>query len=320
MPSGSLIDANSEVVDGDKSLLKIAGVIVVGILIALATGFFFDKALFTYGILSGTFFLSVFVLQNLFIKDLDKVILSLFLESLGFTVFFYRDFSYHLVAGSIILAMLLFWGSYKARKELEATVRIRFFRASRLALNSAVPAIFVFMSLIFLARGTVFTETNLQSLLESFSPLIRGYVPAFSFSKPTGELIKDIALGNMSSEELVAFNKLPQSARDQAVNKTVEELSLRVEPYFGSTFSPEKSLSQNVYAAAAIRINGLDENSRMYFTAWLMLLILFSARSLVPIIQIPISILAFLIYQIILATNFAVVQLESRSREVLLLK
>lgn len=320
MGNNSLLQSASDVSDVDRSILKISIVIAAAVLTAGFSSFFFGIGGFVYGAILAVLFLVIFILQNLFIKSLDKLFLAALLETAALALPFYQNFSGYFVIAASVLAVLLFKASFDSRRELEATIKVRFFRISRLSLNLTIPALALFIVVMFVIKGGLWTENSLRTLLQPITPLAAKHIPTFSFSMQTGELLSDIVVSNLSEQEINDLNKLPLWAQNQLIAEPVSQIKEKIESLIMSEVDLEKPISTNIYNGLHSRYSGLNSTSRIILIAVLLVLLFSLIKSLVPFIYVPLALLAFILYEILLATNFVVVQLESRSREVIILK
>lgn len=320
MNNNSLLQSASDVVDVDRSILKISIVIAAAVLTAGFSSFFFEKGEFIYGAILAVLFLVIFILQNLFIKGLDKLFLAALLETAVWALPFYQNFSGYFVIVASVLVVFLFKASFDSRKELEATIKVRFFRVSRLSLNLAIPALILFLLVMFVTRGGLLTEEGLNILLRPVTPLAMRYVPTFSPSISTGELLNDIVVSNLSEQEVKDLNKLPLWAQNQLIAKSVSQFQEKITSLIGSEIDLQKPISTNIYNALHSGYSGLNPTSKTILIAVLLVILYSLIKSIVPFVHAPIALSAFILYEILLASNFVVVQLESRSREVIILK
>ncbi len=320
MSNSPLLTSSADVVDVDRSLLKISLLILAVTLAAGLTGFFLEREQLLYGSLTGVIFFTLFIIQNLFIKGLDKLFFASLVESGAMSLPFYQNFSGYFVITVLILIALLFKAAFDSRRELEATIKIRFFRISRLSMNIAVPGVILFFLIMFVIKGGLFTENGVKVLLQPLSPVVVKYIPDFSVEAETGELLNDIVVSSLGEAEIKDLNKLPLWAQNQLIAESVRQFKERIEGFIGNKIDLQKSVSTNVYDALNSGYNNLTSSSRAVLITVVLLLLFSFIRSLVPFIHAPIALFSFVIYEILLASNFAVVQLESRSREVIILK
>lgn len=306
--------------DVDRSMLKISIVIFMVVLFAGLTGYFFHRGEIIYSFVSGILFLIIFILQNLFIKGFDKLFLAVLLASGFMALPFYRSFSGYFIIVVAFLFTLLFKASFDSRKELEATVKIRFLKISHLSLELAMPAVILFLLVMFIMEGNAFTEEKIGVALKPFTPLITKYVPTFNPTMPAGELLNDLVVSNLGKQEIEELNKLPLWAQDQLISKSMEQFKERIENLIGAKIDVEKSVAGNIYDALRSGYANLTYVSKVILVIISFVLLYSLIKSLTSLIFAPISLLAFILYEILLASNFFVIQLESRSREVILLK
>jgi hypothetical protein len=317
--NNSLLESKPDVVDVDRSVVKIIIVVLFGIISAVLTGLFFEKGEYIFSLISALAFLVVFIIQNIFIKSFDKIFIADFLQVAALSAMFYKLFSGYLLAAIIVLIILLFKASFDAKRELNSTLKIRFFRISKLILGSAAPAVFIFLVAIFLIQGVSIKESWLDRAFYPVTPFVKQYLPDFSPQMPVSELLKDMALSGLQESDVEKINELPKWAANQMIEESIAQLEERMEALTGSDIVPENSVSSNVYSIISDKIAGLSSASRLYLGVIVIVTAFIFIKSLMPIIYPVIAFAAFIIYEILLAVKFAVVQLETRSKEVVIL-
>lgn len=320
MSNNSLLANNTDIVDADRSILKILLFIFAVALVAGFAGFLLEREQLLYGIIVGVVFLSLFTLQNLFIKGYDKLFLASLVESVAMSLPFYKNFSGYFVIAGLTLVILLFKASFNVRKELEASMKIRFLKISRISMNMAMPGIILFFLGLFIIRGEFLTREGVSLALEPLSPIAAKYIPKFSFEASTGELLNNIVISSLGEIETENLNKIPLLSRNKLIAESVNGFQDRIKGFVGTEISLEKSVSANVYDILNTRYNNLTTASKTILIVMIFLSLFSLIITLVPLAHIPIAILTFVMYEIFLVSGFAVVQLEPRSREIIILK
>ena len=264
--------------------------------------------------------LIVFVLQNLFIKSFNKLFLATLLEAIALSLPFYQSFSNYFVLAVLVLFVFLSKASFDSRRELEATIKVRFLRVAKLSLNPAIPTVILFLLVMLTIQGRVFTEEGIGTILRPLTPLMNRYAPTFLPSMPAGELLNDVVVANLGKEELSELNKLPSWAQKQLISKSVTQLAERVGSLIGGEIDLKESITTNLLKAMTSGYSGLNSTFKALLVIGFLILFYSLLRSLTVFIYAPLALFAFVFYELLLAFNFFVIQLESRSREVITLK
>ncbi len=114
---------------------------------------------------------------------------------------------------------------------------------------------------------------------------------------------------------------LPPAAQKQIFKRISGDLIKSFEGYLGAPLNLDKSLSDNFYLSFQQWAEALlDKYPSHYISLAIAVLMFLLFRAFVFIINFVVVFLAFIIYEILLITNFAVISLETRSREIVLLK
>ncbi len=315
------MNAQVEAIDADQSMVKIYIVVVGGVLLSTLTSYLFANGYLLLGLISMIFLSVMLVLQNFFVKGFDKLFVAACLESVAGAGFFYADFSGMLVAVITVLVAVLVKSFFDVRRELETSIKVRFWKICKVSLSSNVPALMLFFLALLSVNGSFFTETNFTNfILKPTSPIIAAYLRDFDPSKNTKEFITEMLVSNFSETDKQELGKLTPAAKNQAITSLINKFSTSIEISTGSTIDLNKPISTNIYNGIMAAYNRLAGNSLIFVIIIGVISIYYLIRSVMPILYLPIAFIVFVFYEIILAAGFALVQLESRSREVIVLK
>ena len=75
--------------------------------------------------------------------------------------------------------------------------------------------------------------------------------------------------------------------------------------------------SENVHKIVDTRLSSLSPKAQIYWSMALIAAVWLSVQSVEFIIYIPLAVLVFLVYELLFALGFAVIQVESKSKEVI---
>lgn len=319
--SSTILNAPAETVDADQSILKISIVVVCGVLLSAITSYLFANGYLLWGFISLIFLSAMLVLQNFFIKGFDKLFIAAFLEAVAGAGFFYADFSGILVIIVTVMLAILTKSFFDVRRELETSIKVRFWKICRVSLSATFPALMLFFLALLSARGNFFTETNFTNfILKPTSPIIAAYLHDFDPNKNTKEFITQMLINNFSETDKQVLGKLPPAVKNEAINSLVNKFTTSIANSTGSAINLNKPVSTNIYETIMSAYNRMTGNSKNFAIIIGVISIYYLIVSVMPILYLPIALIVFILYEIILSTGFAIVQLEYRSREVIVLK
>ena len=140
-----------------------------------------------------------FLLQVFFVKNLNRRIFILFLESVAIFAFFYDFFSQALLAGLAAVFLLLIWANAGGVNDLKNTLKINFFRIGRAALPKASNALIVAACAVYYVYmsgtgGFFLSEKALGEILAPTSGMIAYFIPGFDINSPIDKIVADFSL------------------------------------------------------------------------------------------------------------------------------
>lgn len=335
---GTFLKTTPEDIDVNRSLWKEVVVIMLGVIPALSAGYLISTGSFLYGVVLMTLFVIMFAVQTIFLKSIDRTLSTAFLESVGFTAPFYvvASWDYLLIAWFLMFIFLLI-GFAGAHRELKGSLKIRFSTTVRAPLTYSIVGVLVVVGLVyaslFIERGVFFAKQTFAGFMASSDPVVDIFIPGFSSTQTMDQAVHTIVSSNNAvGEKILGFvgaqspvpvdlELLSEEDKENIVDQVASEMSKSMAVAFGSTYRPEASLADNVYDRYVIPwVEGLTKQQRTYVGISAVLLLVITVRSMAFILYIPLIFIAYIIYQILLASNFAVMRLEPCSREILVLK
>lgn len=303
--------------DTDVSVVKLISFVLLAIISAMATGYFIAKISILYILISLIVFWIIFTLQVLFIKGRSRIIIALALETMAIAIpsvfIFESGFSSYMLIGAISLFVLLLMAEMSARSQVKNSLRIKFFKVAKVSLSKSIPALLVFISLIYLfVAGKDLAAKNSGFIADSIiTPIFSAFIPGLSADSSFRDIIEKTAELRLGRD---AYESLPSYVKDESVKQT----QTFIEKYTGQ-INIDAPFSDVVFEFFTERLSGADLLTKLYVAITLVTLIWFIVRTATIILYIPIAILSFLVYELLIVTNFIVIQYESRSREIVLL-
>ncbi len=305
---------------GSRALPKIYTVIGITTLAALANSFLFSQGAIFLGVLGLLLFLSLFVLQVILLANADRYLTTAtILNSLAWASFFYEAISFYYFIAFGFLILFLFLASRRGKDELGDSLKIKTSRVVRSVAGLSLTAvvIFIFVSMVLSGKFTL-NEEGVKQLTDTLvTPVAGHYVKDFSSDMETGVLFTRLAERNLAANS--ALKGLPATLKEKAISQSVVELTKKVEGYADTKIDLDRSVSDNLYQVLQLKINTLAPQAKIYWTLIILGIIFLSVKSIESLIALPLTLLVFILYQAVLVSNFAAVDLKDRSQEVVLL-
>ncbi len=309
--------------DRDVSVVKIFSVIGVTSFTALISGFFLLQSQLWYTGIFLVLFWVMFTLQAIFIKSWKTILIALgiesFLMALPVAIVSNNYFSPYMLAALLILFLSLLMAEVAARDTIKNALHMPFWRVVREVMLKAVTGVLLFTALIyiFLAGGS--NISPVKNFRDTFvAASVKTLDPSLSESSSTREVLRQVALKSLSGENLERFNKLSTSEKAAELNEATAKLFESVGGYFELT-NINAPISQSVDDAMQNKFYSLSSLGRLYMILAIGALIWFAIRSIAFILYFPLVFIVFIVYETLIALGFAVVQYESRSREIVIL-
>jgi len=304
---------------GISVLSKFYILIAFTTLLGFAASYLFSVGSLLYGTVLLVLFLSFFIIEALFIFIKPYMVAAVVLNSVAFALPFLKLFSKYFLVGFIVLVLFLLHGAYRGRHEMDNMVKIHFTRLVRVISRSIITAIVIFLSIVIILNSNFsISKESTDKTIRFASPIIGRFIEGFNAEVNTGVLLSELAEKELSkSEEFIA---LPVIARRSVVENQVAELKLKIEESIGTTINLNQSVSDNIYEIVSTKLSALTPKTQIYWSAALIATVWLSVQSVEFIIYIPLAILVFLIYELLLSLKFAAIQMETKSKEVISLK
>lgn len=334
--------------EADRNLSKIIFLGIFSVVSSFLTVYCFNRFLTanSYPFLFWSLFFSwlfivLLILESLFIKSIWRLNLIIFFSTLSTLFGFYSKIFSKTSTPLLIAAALFFFfiamavnRGFKLRANL---MKIDFFIFARTVIPKATTAILVFWCFLvylnFFQWGK-FNEKMGQDLVDrglmASKPILNLFVPDFNLNQTSGDFFKDISQKQLekismdkSAESAKTFNfdfeNLPPEAKNKIVDQSAKELEIYLEKYAGP-IEPTDQLSTVIFKIIKNYIKNLPENIKPFFgflTAFFVFLLL---KGIAILFYWFTEITAWFIYKFLLISGFGYVMLETRTREVILLK
>jgi len=318
----------------DLSRPKVIGIGAAGVLAAFALGYFLNLFLQVNGksgipewvslLLAAVVFLIIFLLQTLFIKSARLLNDILILESLALVAPFILGFSLYVLL-AYASALFFFWaGTKRGQREIDNQVKIKFFRIERHTLPHVLTGLSLFMSLVYVnAIGLDklgVTKKQIQAMLQPAEPLIQRLVAKDFNMNLSVYQFTDLIITQQLAEQLgIQPNLIPATLKNEAISQSLNNLRQSAAGY-GIAFKNSDTLSDVVYNYSIKQVERIPSAFRFAIPAGVVLIAFLTVKGVAVLLHWLAALPAYLIYEILLAVGFARLSLESRSREIIILK
>ncbi len=327
---------NNEV-EADASVAKVTGLGAASTFAAFSVGLLINAfltqgsgAYIAGGIIATIIFLALFFLNVLFIKTVWIANLVILAESVALVGGVYSAFSPSSVLGGIITFFVLMSAAYSGREYFQNLLKIRFWQTAKGAVSRAIIGIAFFVSIVsysniekIMAHQDQFfiSASTFEQLLVKSTSAVKYAIPEMDFTKSVGEVITNIATQQVAENE--EAQRLPQAAQKQLIAQTKEELHKKIAAYFAvapEAINLRDVSSKALYDITAQKFNKLDAESKKQVAGAVAAIVFITAIGLILPLRLCATLLAVILYEILLGLNFAAVTLEGRSREIIILK
>ena len=316
-----------------KSFVMVAiTTLTIAALSLLVKDYFFDGTVFKlsdlqYAIAIGVasvFFASFFFLQSLFTKSFGRLFTMTLVNAAGLVAPFYDRISNDIWVGAGVIFAALLLAGYTAQHELSLLLRVKLMRLAGRSIPRIMTALALFISLVFYlniteGRTNILTRDLLGSL--AFNPaekLVVRFVPEFSFQKDPHTIFTDLATKQL--EAMPEAKQLSPLVKKALIGKSVAESEERVQGFTDYPIDMKARVDDQLYGYLVSRVTGQTEGSRQLVGASAAVLAFTIFKLLGIAATIAASILSFLLFEMCAALDFATIVLESRTREIIVLK
>ena len=249
----------------------------------------------------------------------------------------YPSLSMPLVIGEGLFVIFLIFGSHKGWKFLQESLTIRFSFMAKLVLPKVVMGmIFFLLSVLYVQYFELnkFTNTLGESIVSetliASEPVVKLWFPTVNFNQNVKSFFESVAeaqLRNIRVETTrndgarvsVEFKTLTDDMKKTIVADVGEKVRAMFEEKANSPFSPNASIKSAIFLATKKYIQGSSESMGSMFPVIVVVIAFFAFKGIFSLIHWLISLLAFFVYKFLVAIGFAYINLESRSREFVLL-
>ena len=301
---------------GTNASLKIYILVFLTALTGAAASYFLNSSRFLGGIIFLILFLTFFIVESLFLHDKRRLTPTVVTVSVAFALPFFRLFSASFLVGFVILLVFLFQGARMGGLAMGNMVKIKFSRLVRIISGSIISAVVIFLSIVLILTSNFsISRQRVDQVVALATPFIERFIIGFDADKNTGELLTQITENQLAKAD--EFMKLSSTDKHTVLTRETEAVKARIEESLGEKIDLNASVSENVHKIVDTKLSSLSPKAQIYWSAAFIAAIWLSVQSIEFIIYIPLAVLVFLVYELLFALGFAVIQTESRSKEVI---
>lgn len=345
MTPGPTITSHATEAEIDRNNIKIFILAALGIGASMLSARIFMAFLsdirtdyFAVWAVSVCVFVTFIMLQTMFVKSQTKLQVIMFLQGIAPTAvlfkYLYPSVSLSLFMGIFASAVFYMIAAHRGWTILANSLSIKFSFIARNTIPKAMTGLLIFSALFsyayYFEEGN-FTEELGRSIsdriLISSEPLVEMWFPGVSFSQNGKDFFEKIAAAQLEKipfEEaaknpmLAAFGTMPEKEKQKLISEAATKVRYTMEKSFGA-FPVHEPVRESIFNIARDWVNRMNEKFGGVFPALLIAALSFSAKGVFSLFHWCISLLAFLSYKFLVVTGFAYTNLESRSREFILL-
>ena len=301
----------------DRSWFKVSLLIGIAGLLALLSGGLLRTGEFGYGMLAFVVWTTILTIQSLTLQKVKEILLASGVCTLGLMLPFWgAPFEYWGVT-ALIIFILLIAAHYRGKTGGENMIKIRFSHVTRPVVSLILMIGVIMGTFLFSVNGAaILTENNIKRMVDVMvTPIARGYIKDFSSNSKLEDVLKNIALEqinkNNDSENFSDYQK------QFLANRSVKELSAVLREKTNFNIQEQATVGSNIHALISEKSSSLLDPNAPWKILILAAIILLLVKSIEIVLYIPLALLTFMLYELLIAFGFITVQWESRSKEVL---
>jgi len=263
-------------------------------------------------------FAAIFALQVVFIKGLQVGALVILLSVLAFTSFFYKSISLILVLTALVAFLLLLQAIGSGQAEIRNVLKISFLRVAKPVIFKGATALALFGVVLFVLSinltNVELSKKMLDFVLSPAGPITARFMgmPDFSFDKS----LREILVARLPKE----LTALPTALKNQAIDEAAQRLEEEITNLVKITLEPTDTLKDIAYKATFGKLFTFSKTAQNFILAALGLILFLLVRSVLFVLNYLAMLIAYLLYEILFLAGFFYVSLESRPKEIIVLK
>lgn len=302
---------------GERSLFKVSIIVGVTGLLSLTAGFLFRVGEFGYGMLAFVIWATILTIQCITLKYNTEILVAAVVGTAGLVLPFWGTPFKYWGATTLIIFLLLVLTHDRGKKEAENMLKIRFSHATRPVVGLILTIGVIMITFLFAVSGeTLFTLNNVNRTVDlTIAPIMSGYIKDFSSEAKFGDVLRSFALAQI--EKSPGSDELNDFQKQFLANQSAREMNLALAEQTNFTFNENQTVGENVHALVKEKTNNLLGEGSYWGILIIGALIFLLVKSIEIVLYIPLGLLSFMLYELLVAFGFVVVQSESRSKEII---
>ncbi|MEY4731585.1 MAG: hypothetical protein RL681_531 [Candidatus Parcubacteria bacterium] len=240
-------------------------------------------------------------------------------ETGALLAFFYTMPIVNLLALGAIVFVFLLWGDVTTHRELTGNIEVRYMRITRSQMRKLTTALIVAAIALYLPQwtpqGGFLPPDAFQNVFTWSAGMATRFYPGIRFNATVDSFLSDSAAYQLNQD--AKYNALPPVAQEQALKRSINELSVMFHNAIGIETGPQEQMQNVLYRFI---LGALDDWNRTFGTnliiAWAVVAY-FLLRSIGIVYYTAVSFFGFLIFQLLLAMNFTMIIGETRVQQTL---
>lgn len=258
-------------------------------------------------------------LQLFFTSNFSRRVSVLALETVALFVPFYGATDLKLLAvAAAVTFVLFFFGETTGRRTIENSLEIRFLKSTRPVFAKLTTALILAFIILYAPRvgpDNIFvSRETFRGFFDWAAGLVGSFYPDVRLNSTFSELAEGVARTQLKGDP--RFRELTPAVQEQALKQAAVQVSQALGQSLGIEIKPDEPVSETFYDFIAGYLSGLAARYGNLFLVGWGVAIFFVLRGFGTIFYWVTGILAFVIYQILLASGFVHIAGETRTREV----
>jgi hypothetical protein len=275
-------------------------------------------------------FLVFFFLTVLFVHKKWMVSLVAFLSGVIIMLYVYwLDQSVMLIAGGV-LSLLLLGAALGGRREAEASVKIRFIRILHIVVSRSMFGIVLCATfLVYISsiahpldeNNILFPKSVFVSMSPAVSQLVKPVFGDIDLSLTLGEMAQkgvDTTIANTTNT--IVKQSLTPELRATFVQQYVKQIQDAFKKSLGINISTNQKLSDALYDGLLQKFNTLPDASKRGIILFFSIVFLIGVQAVSWIARLAIIPIAFVLYEIGIATKFVKMTFKNQNKEMITLE
>ena len=298
---------------------KLTTLILVGLLLAAIVGYFFgnfianQNLLFLLGTaIAVAVYLAFFLVRVLLIEEWRLSLTLITAEILIIDLFLWQSPLVWLLGATIMAIALLFVAYWRGQAGINNTIKIHFYNIQHIVLSTAIFGLILFGTIIYMSSinlENMYVEKKpISYVIQLNESIINKLLPGFSAKISFNDLMR--MLVSKTNRQLPLDN----------INIAVADINQRISRSVGVNIHSQESMIdalQRIINASLVKI---PDQLKILIVVGLGIIIFFTINGGTFIFIWIIGFLTWLIYKLILTTNFAHITLEKSQKETISLE